>query len=505
MNPIVETSYGKLAGVERNGVCRFRGIPFAQPPIGGRRFQPPEPPQAWAGVRDASAFGRSALQNASMLGPVAFDVGQTDEDCLYLNVWTPAGDGARRPVMVWIHGGAFVLGSASQKLYSGEQLARRGDVVVVSINYRLGSFGYLNLHDVCGDGVPGGNQGVLDQIAALEWVRDEIAAFGGDPRNVTIFGESAGSISVATLLGVPRARGLFHRAILQSGSANLVASREQSARVADELLRELGVSARDLAALRQLPSQHILDAQLKVSLRLQPQLRGLPFAPSIDEDVLPRSPFDAIRGGSAKDVSVLAGSNLDEMKLFGLMDSGARSLDDAALLKRCERNSPGHAERIIATYRSARAERRASIEPSELWFAIESDRTFRTPAMRLAELQRTHQPNTYTYLFTWPSPFMEGLLGACHALELPFVFGTFSDPMMGRFAGTGPAADQLSEHIQEAWLTFAHSGRPGHLGLGDWPAYDSTRRATMILDAECRIEHAPLEAERQAWAAVTHS
>ncbi|HUI25954.1 MAG TPA: carboxylesterase/lipase family protein [Candidatus Kryptonia bacterium] len=502
MSTVIETSYGKLAGSERDGVRCFRGIPFAQPPIGTLRFRPPQRLQPWAGVRDAGAFGCSALQNPSMLGPVAFDIGQTDEDCLHLNVWAPTGDGGGRPVLVWIHGGAFVLGSGSQKLYDGATLARRGDVVVVTINYRLGSFGFLNLRDLCGDALPAGNQGLLDQIAALEWVRDEIAAFGGNPANVTIFGESAGSISVATLLATPRAKGLFRRAILQSGSANFVASREQSARVADAFLHELDLTPADAAKLRALPAQPLLDAQQQVSLRLQSKLRGLAFAPTVDGEVLPRSPFEAIRDGFAQDVTVLVGSNLDEMKLFGLMDSEARSLDDAALLRRCERNSPGHGERIVETYRRARAEREASAEPPELWFAIESDRTFRYPAMHLAELQRAHQPNTYAYLFTWPSPFMEGLLGACHALELPFVFGTFSDPMMSRFAGSGRAADRLSELMQEAWLTFAHNGKPSHDGLGDWPAYDAARRATMILDADCRVEPAPLEAERRVWESV---
>ena len=502
MSAIVETSFGKLAGTERDGVRAFRGIPFARPPIGALRFQPPQRPSAWSGVRDAGAFGNSALQNPSALGPIAFDVGPTDEDCLYLNVWTPAADGGRRPVLVWIHGGAFVLGSGAQRLYDGASLARRGDVVVVTINYRLGSFGFLNLRDAYGDAMPAGNQGLLDQIAALEWVRDEIAAFGGDPANVTIFGESAGSISVATLLATPRVRGLFRRAILQSGSANFVASREQSARVADAVLHELELTATDLGKLRALPTQSLLDAQQQVSLRLQGKLRGLAFAPTIDGEVLPQSPFDAIRAGCAKDVSVLVGSNLDEMKLFGLMDPDARSLDEAALLRRCERSSPGHAARIVETYRRARAAREASVETPELWFAIESDRTFRYPAMRLAELQRAQQSDTYAYLFTWPSPFMDGLLGACHALELPFVFGTFTDPMMGRFAGNGAAASRLSERIQAAWLTFAHSGKPGHDGLGEWPAYDGSRRTTMILDADCRVEDAPLEAERNVWESI---
>lgn len=504
MGPVVETSYGKLAGREHGGVQNFRGIPFARSPVGALRFQAPQRSEPWPGIRDASAFGASAMQNASFMGPLlGIDVGAMAEDCLFLNVWTPACDNARRPVLVWIHGGAFVLGAGSQSLYNGESLARRGDVVVVTINYRLGSLGFLNLRDVCGDAMPAcGNEGLLDQIAALEWVRDEIATFGGDPSNVTIFGESAGSISVATLLGVPRANGLFRRAILQSGSTNLVSSREQSAQVARAFVRALDLRPEDGAQLLEVPPQQLLEAQQQVFLSMQSQLRGLAFAPVIDGDLLPQSPFDAIRKGLSANVSVLVGSNLDEMKLFGMMDPDARTLDTAALLKRCERNLPGHAERVVDTYRAARLAREARIEPPELWFAIESDRMFRYPAMRLAEAQRAHQDRTYAYLFTWPSPALGGALGACHALELPFVFGSFTDPMLGRFVGTGPSVNQLAEQIQAAWIAFAHSGKPDPAGFDDWPAYDAKRRATMILDADCRVENAPLEEERQVWESI---
>ncbi len=437
-----------------------------------------------------------------MLG---FDLGQTSEDCLYLNVWTPGTDDRRRPVMVWIHGGAFVMGAGSQTLYNGETLARRGDVVVVTINYRLGAFGFLRLRDLFGDALPAtGNEGLLDQIAALEWVRDEIAAFGGDPSNVTIFGESAGSISVSTLLGTPRANGLFNRAIMQSGSANFVSPRAQAGRVADAVLRDLNLAGADPARLLDVPASQILETQQRVHMSLQGQLRGLVFAPVADGDILPRHPFEAIRDGLSRNVSVLIGSNLDEMKLFGMMDPQARTLDDAALLRRCERiipapDAPGHARRAIDTYRRVRRERGADVTPPELWFAIDSDRAFRYPAMRLAELQGAHQTQTYAYLFTWPSPFMGGALGACHALELPFVFGTFDDPMLKTFVGSDSAASRLAEQMQAAWVTFAHGGDPTHAGIGDWPAYDRSRRATMLFGARCGVDHAPLDDERAFW------
>ncbi len=507
---MVETSYGKLEGNVENGVQVFRGIPYARPPVGERRFRAPQPPERWGGVRPADGFGRAAWQNASALGPmIGFDIGEMSEDCLFLNVWTPACDGVRRPVMVWIHGGAFILGAGSQSLYDGATLAQRGDVVVVTINYRLGSLGFLRLRDVCGEALPAtGNEGLLDQIAALAWVREEIGAFGGDPDNVTVFGESAGSISVATLLAAPGARGLFRRAILQSGSANFAASREQGALVTDTFLRTLDLTpSADVArVLQELPPAKMMNAQQQTFLALQGQTRGLPFAPVVEDEVLPRHPFDAIRDGSSRDVATLVGSNLDEMKLFGLMDPEARTLDEAKLLRRCERTIPGtdvggvsRGAAAIETYRRARAARGEPVTPPDLWFAIDSDRAFRYPATLLAALQQAQQPHTYAYLFTWPSPFMEGVLGACHALELPFVFGALRDPLLANFSGTGPAAEALAERIQDAWIAFARGSDPGHAGIGRWPAYDSGRRATMILGAECRVENAPLEEERRFW------
>ena len=508
MTTIAETSMGKVAGVEDAGVHVFRGIPYARPPIGTLRFRSPQPPTAWAGVREATRFGPAASQNPSMLGPLlGLDVGQLGEDCLYLNVWTPNPRHGRRPVMVWIHGGAFVMGAGSQLLYDGQVLARRGDVVVVTINYRLGAFGFLHLDELTEGALPAtGNEGLLDQIAALEWVHDNIDAFGGDPHNVTIFGESAGSISVATLLGTPRAQGLFHRAILQSGSANFVSTRQHAARVTAAVLKELQLDRATIARLSDLPAAAILEAQLRAYVALLPRLRGLPFSPVVDGDVLPQHPFVALRDGLSKDVSVLVGTNLDEMRLFGLMDPRARSLDDAGLIRRCERVIPGadaagmsHGRRAVATYRQARDRRGLGVTPPELWFAIDSDRAFRYGAMRLAELQAVHQPQTYAYLFTWTSPFMEGMLGACHALEIPFVFGTLTHPMVARFTGSGPRADRLAEDMQDAWLTFAHNGRPAGEGLETWNPYDATRRATMILGDESRLEGAPYEEERRFW------
>ncbi|HLK11626.1 MAG TPA: carboxylesterase/lipase family protein [Candidatus Binatia bacterium] len=497
MSVTVETSLGRLRGVEENGLHVFRGVPFAR----ARRFAPPVRPEPWAGVRSAAEPGPTAHQNASVLGPlIGVDLRNASEDCLSLNVWTP-GPG-RRPVMVWIHGGAFVMGAGSQPIYDGARLARHGDVVVVTINYRLGVLGFLRLDDCAPGTLPAaGNQGLLDQVVALEWVRDEIAAFGGDPREVTVFGESAGAMSVATLLGVPRARGLFRRAILESGAANFTASRETAAEVAHAFLHELGLAPHEAARLGEAPVTRLLEAQERTFLeRTRAGRLGLPFVPVIDGEVLPAHPLAAVGDGLARDVALLAGTNLDENKLFAVTDGKARTLDEPTLLRRLGRNVPGpvgeraaRAEQAVAVYRAARTARGERTTPPELWSAIETDRIFRYPAMRLAERQRTHQPAVHTYLFTWASPLLDGVLGACHALELPFVFGTLADPRIATFTGRGPDAQALSARMQDAWLAFARTGDPG------WPAYDAGRRATMLLGRECGIEDAPREPERRFW------
>jgi para-nitrobenzyl esterase len=564
---VVHTSLGELRGVTAGGLYIFRGIPYARPPAGALRFRPPERPDSWSRIRDATRFGPAAPQSLGLLGPVfSLGITRTDEDCLFLNVWTPGLDGQRRPVLVWIHGGAFVLGAGSQSLYDGAALARRGDAVVVTINYRLGALGFLYLRQLSGGRLPAsGNEGLRDQIAALQWVRDEIAAFGGDPDNVTIFGESAGAMSCATLLGTPRARGLFHRAILQSGAANHISTPETASAVAEELLSGLRIRRRRMDKPLSVSPERMVEAQARLFFTLRPGVKilapilallrglgraggaliaplkrrlpllsyllwplsvpwralqlllvtgrtwpqGLPLQPVIDGDLLARPPLDAIADGLARDVPVLVGTNLEEVKLFRFMDREARRLDEAGLIARCERVIPGREEggasrgrRAVEVYRRARAARGERIEPSELWFAIESDRVFRYPAMRLAELQSAHQRRTFAYLFTWRSPFAGGALGACHALELPFVFGTLGHPLLRAFAGSGPEAAALTERIQDAWIAFARSGNPSHRGLGDWPAYNREQRATMMLGRECKVENAPREEERSFWDAL---
>ena len=489
----IETTYGKIAGTQADAHQRFLGVPFARPPVGARRFLAPEGPEPWSETRPATEFGLSAPQNPSPLP--GMEPGPQGEDCLFLNVYTPAADSAARPVMVWIHGGGFTGGSGSQALYEGGPLCTRGDVVLVSVNYRLGALGYLT--------VPGAdpNLGQLDQIAALRWVRDNIERFGGDPGNVTIFGESAGGMAVATLLGMPGAAGLFHRAIPQSGAAHHVHSAESAARVAERFCGELGLPGADAEKLRQLPVERILEAQAKALVALQRE-PGLAFAPVVDPNSLPQHPLEAVRAGASGEIPLLVGTNRDESKLFNVGLAGgevsAEQLEKRVRALLRARRAEDRAPALIDAYRRAR-EGHASTEAAELLDAIDSDHTFRIPAIRLAEAHAAHPAGTYGYLFTWESPARRGALGSCHALELPFVFGSFNAPTMDRFAGTGPEAERLSQRIMDAWIAFARSGDPAHPGLPEWPTYDAQTRATMLFDRSCERCDAPLDAERAAW------
>lgn len=500
---IVETGLGKLLGFESEGVRLFRGIPFAEPPVGERRFRAPEPVMPWPGVRDSKQFGAAAPQPKLALAALpGMDVGPQSEDCLYLNVYAPAGAGpqARKPVMVWIHGGGFVIGSGAQSIYDARALAKRGDVVIVTINYRLGALGWMDLGDQGDLAVE--NAGLLDQIAALRWVRDNVATFGGDPDNVTIFGESAGGMSVGTLMGCPSARGLFHKAIAQSGSCQAVhADRDGSAAVTAAMLSALGLSSPHVRQLREAPAEKLMAAQQQVSLQLM--LTGgkhlLPFQPVVDGRVLPRHPLDEVAEGLARDVPLLVGTTLDEWKLFAFMDGELRQLDEARIAARIQQRL-AHADgaRIAAGYRATRPQAGGA----SLWVAIETDRVFRVPAIRLAEAQLRVRPDVFMYLYTWASPAFGGVLGACHAIELPFLFDVLEVPGAENFAGKGPEAKRLAGWTMDAWTAFAHRGDPSDAGLGTWPRYDLARRATMELGARAGVLDDPAADERRLWDGV---
>ena len=506
MSATVSIHQGKLEGDDQGGLLSFKNIPFAAPPVGERRWGAPEKPASWIGVRDARRFGAVAHQNRVQLSALSAMVidGEQSEDCLTLNVWTPALDGKRRPVMVWIHGGGFTIGASSQALYDGSVLARRGDVVVVTVNYRLGPLGFIRLADVTGGKIASsGNEGMLDQVAALEWVRDNIADFGGDPGNVTIFGESAGGMSVGTLLAMPAVRGLFHKAIPQSGACHTGAPVARANRTAERVLSKLGVKSGDISAIRALtPAQLLTGTMLADGKTPDPEL-GMAYQPVIDGTHVPRAAIEMVADGSASGVAVMVGSTLEEWKLFSLMDTSLQKLDRAGLGARISRRlTVEAADSVIDAYAKARAQRGESVTPADLFTAIETDRVFRIPGVRLAQVQPRHDARIYSYLFTWPSPAMGGVLGSCHALELGFVFGTNHIPGMSSFAGTGPAAEKLATQMQDSWLAFARSGDPSNESTGKWNRYDEANRSTMVFGANTKLEDAPRDEERRAWEGV---
>src|SRR5271166_2835 len=504
MDGEVEVRGGRVRGVERSGLWVYSGIPYARAPAGALRWRPPQPPEPWSGVRDADCFGPIAPQSSPVEGlTIPGDPTEHSEDCLSLNVWTPAPDAGRRSVMVWIHGGGYTSGSGSFLLYRGSDLARNGDVVVVTINYRLGALGFLG-HPAAVDGSknPGevGNWGLMDQVAALRWVRNCIADFGGDPGNVTVFGESAGGMSVATLLGVPAARGLFHRAVVESGPAYMHTLERARGR-GDELVKELGIGELTREVLEAVPADDLVAAtQVLQNRRPDPGQLPLPFLPVVDGSYLPRHPLEAVAAGEAAAVPLLIGTTRDELTLFALGDPRLANIDDEGLHRWMRRAAPSvDTDLLVTTYREVRARRGESVRPRDLWVAMGTDLVFRWPSLRTAAAQRPHQPKTFVYLFTWETPAFGGELGSCHALEIPFVFGALHRPLIAAFAGGGPEAEDLSKRMHHAWLAFARDGDPSHEGIGTWPAWDDDRRTTMVFGPGGGVVDRPRDEELEVW------
>ena len=496
---IVNTRDGKVEGSYQDGLYVFKGIPFAAPPIGELRWMPLQPVKPWDGVRPTKKYGAIAPQNPMPVaapGMPTFDEPQ-DEDCLFLNIWTPGLDDARRPVMFWIHGGAFIIGAGTESVLEGGKLARRGDIVLVSINYRLGAFGFLNLKEVTGGKIPAtGNEGLLDQVAALEWVRDNIAAFGGNPDNITVFGFSAGGMSIGNLLGMPLARGKFHKAINRSGAANVVGPLDGAVKISEQYLKILNLNGKDVDALRKLKTQELLDGQQQLGMKLrEAEYRITPFQPVVDGKILPEWPIEAIRKGSAKNVIIMAGNALDELKAMNLMDPAMRSMDEAGLFKRLnDLLSPEMVPGLVSTYRDALKKRGSKADSLDIYGTITVDLMFRIPTIQLIETQRDNGVPAYNYLFTCKSPAMGGVLGAMHGLDNPFLFGNLD----ADFCGSGPEVENLAVKIQDSCTAFARTGDPSCESIGKWPVYGKNRM-TMILDKNTRVEAAPYEDERRAW------
>jgi para-nitrobenzyl esterase len=490
---IIETKSGKVQGYVEDGVKIFKGIPFAEPPIGDLRFSPPLEKKPWKDIFDATEYGPYTLQGYTPLEDLLGKLEPQSEDCLTLNIWTPATDNRKRPVMVWIHGGAYITGGGATPIYDGSNLAKRGDVVIVTINYRLGALGFLYIPGITA------NVGMLDQIVALKWIKDNIDAFGGDPNNITIFGESAGGISVITLIAIPAAKGLFHRAISQSAP---ILDLNPTAKSTKDLMRELNIQEGDIEALRNIPANKIIDAQNKILAEAlnKGESEVMGFRPSIDGDSIPTHPLEAIRQGAAKNIELIIGCTQDEGKLFTKFNPLLKNLKDdrlelavSGLLKSL--NISDKANFLIESYQNAR-EGKLPTKPMDILDAIWTDYIFRIFEIRVAETQRKHQPNTYFYIFTWPSPMFQG---ASHAVELPFAFGTIGGPELAMFFGKGEDAKILSEKMMDAWIAFAHSGNPNNKNIPTWPSYDSDKRSTMFIGKEFKMVEKPFEEEREAW------
>jgi para-nitrobenzyl esterase len=500
---VVHTPSGSLEGKQQKRGLVFRGIPFASPPVGPGRFRAPESMPIWHGVRQATHFGPSAQQTPQTLLAARRLLGTYDdnsEDCLYLNVWTPAADNRPRPVMVWVHGGAFLLGSGSTDLYSGSRLSQRGDVVVVSANYRLGVLGSLNmeaLRDRPDEIEP--NLGIKDQIAALQWVRENIACFGGDPENVTIFGESAGAMSVGTLLGTPAAEGLFHRAILQSGAASNVSEHEISERVGRAFLRYVGLPRANPAQLRRVPVGRLLTAQTATTRELSVGVANLPWQPAIDGQLLCEQPLQRIRTSGKVPVPVLMGSNQDEWALFMLPDSSGRKLDEAGLERRILRVlaandiDPNLLHRFQETYGQSLG------APRYRWSQFMSDLVFHAPAGILADTLSRAGGEVYFYRFDGQLPLVGPYTGAFHGLEIPYVFGTVRKGPLAATMGWSSDVRTLSRRMQTAWARFAHGQVPGHEGLPVWPRWDPASRQALRLAPKPGVLEDPHAKARQLW------
>ena len=513
----VETSAGQVRGTTIEGVAAFKCIPYGASTSGANRFMPPRKPVPWAGVRDTVDYTGHAPQQglraptrpelADFSGPP--DTSPESEDCLTLNVWSPGLDASKRPVMVWFHGGAFAYGTANAARLQGSRLATRGDVVVVTVNQRLNIFGFLDLSAVGGaDFADSGNAGTLDMIAALEWVRDNIDRFGGDPGNVTIFGESGGGGKVCTLLAMPAARGLFHRAIVQSGAAIRLRERDRAHALTDAVLRVLGVAGDDVRRLQALPMAQLLaavePAQKAIGPAPQPLFDRYPFGPVVDGRIVPRHPFDASApDASAPDVSadipLLIGDMKDEMTSFLARDDKVwhRNLTEQELRDRVATVAGAHTDRVIETYRRLYPD----LNPAERLIATLTDSNFRIRSLIVAEHKaRQARAPVYMYSFEWETPVHGGRLKAPHALDVPFTFDTID---LTNATDRSADAHTLAATMSATWATFARTGVPDNAAIPHWPPYDVSTRSTLVLDAVCRIEQDPRGETRQLWRTIT--
>lgn len=488
---LVRTGAGVVRGRVEDGLSVFRGVPFAQAPVGALRFAAPARVVGWEGVRETTSFGPPVPQELGIRGIEGRLDAPEGDDWLTVNVWTPAADPqARRAVLVWVYGGAYKLGWAGSPGYDARRIAREGEIVVVSLNYRVGIEGFAQI-----EGAPA-NRGLLDQVAALEWVRENIAAFGGDPEQVTVVGESAGAGSVAALLAMPAAAGLFRRAVAQSLPGTFF-TRELAADIGAAIAAELGLRATvaDLSTVapRELPAA---GASMSVKMRERVDRWGVvaqtltPFSPVVDGEVLPVAPWEALAGGSARDVDVIFGHNRNECRLFIALSGQLGKVDDAMAAEALRAFAPG--EDGEAAYRAAYPD----ADAATLFEVVQSDWLFRMPMLRLADAQVAGGGRARVYELTWDTPGSGGIFGACHGLDGPLLFGTLDAHLGPMLFGPEPSAEAvaLSAFFRRSWIDFATSGDPG------WPAYDPQRRLVRLFDAEPTVAPYPEEASRRLWA-----
>lgn len=495
---MVRTTGGDVRGVTAEGVTSFRGIPYGADTGGAARFLPPKTPDPWTGTLHADAYGADAVQSRGPRPKAGATTNNFDlppgEDCLRLNVWTPSADDAKRPVMVWLHGGGFYSGSASGSMYEGANLARRGDVVVVSINHRLGALGFLHLAYLT-DAPDSVNVGMLDIVLALQWVRDNVAAFGGDPGNVTLFGESGGGRKVTTLLAMPAAQGLFHKGVIQSGPAVFMNTVDGVTRLGEFMLDRLGIHSDVLESLQALPADTIVEAQKQAIAHFGRGAPGLSqvFAPVADGRILPGQPFDPEAPAISDTIPIIAGYNETEWTLFMGRDPDLGELTEQGLEARLEQEDI--AAETLAAYRA----HYPHATPSDLLAFILTGRS-RYPIDTLVLAARKAARNAapvFLYTLTYRTPAGRGTLRTPHGLEIPFVFDNVA--VSSRFVGEGGAPQAMADQMSEAWIAFARTGNPGHAGIPEWPAYEAADRSTMVFDQTSRLVSDFGANERAVW------
>jgi para-nitrobenzyl esterase len=488
----VETTAGKVRGITRAGVQIFRSIPYGATTAAPYRFMPPRKPEPWTGVRNAFLSGHMAQQIRPIAAAPA-GVGDranaiAGDDCLSLNVFTPSTrDHGKRPVMFWLHGGGFTIGSGMGLVYDGTNLARTQDVVLVAINHRLNVFGYMYLGHM-GDEryADSGMVGILDIVQALEWVRDNIAQFGGDPNNVTIFGQSGGGGKTSTLLAMPAAKGLYHRAIVQSGSIIKGISVDDAQKTTDKVLGKLGITAGNLAKLQELPPRAILEAALSGG----PDDLGRTMyhlGPVVDGRSLTRDPFDPDAPSVSADVPLMVGTVETESSYFAAPE--LLDMNDAQMHAALEKRFAGQTDRVIQTFRKTRPD----ASPSELYFIITS-----FPMNAIFQVERRaalHRAPVYMYLFKWRTPIEDGRRLTPHTVEMSFTYNNVWD--VPEMVGTGPDLQPLADKVSSTWATFARTGNPHVQGLPEWPAYDTSTRATMFINSEFSLVNDPNRDERE--------